>query len=80
MAATSASVNVDATSVALNTAGPTRMVIRNIGDSVAFLGVAGVGNQPLPIYPGEIFRADIGGSDVLYANSPGLTTLAVIAS
>jgi hypothetical protein len=78
MAATSASVNVDATPVALNTAGPTRMVIRNIGDSVAFLGV--VGNQSLPIYPGEFFRADIGGSDVLYANSPGLTTLAVVAS
>jgi hypothetical protein len=60
-------VTVGTSAVALFTAGPTNVVIKNLNLGTVYLGISGAGNQTFPLGSGGELRLTIAATDVVYA-------------
>lgn len=67
MALAQSVVIVGTSPVALNIAGPTNIVVKNLNLGTVYIGVSGAGNQTFPLGSGSELRLTMAASDVVYA-------------
>lgn len=69
MAQTTVLTQVGTSAVALHTAAPTSVKVKNLGTGIVYIGPTGAGTQRYPLMSGQSETFAIGGTDVLFGIS-----------